>query len=138
MEEQGAWVEGQSPLRAVMLARLEMLQESVCLSREQLISLAVPLCSAPDAEDHPEWGSPLVLLLAEIWHAHLGQKCFSGRQLQQLGQGCPTCSTGGAPPHTSHKRVLQMIQKLSSLLGWLALGLAPQQLSSGKGKLQST
>lgn len=142
MEEQGAWVEGQSPLRAVMLARLEMLQESVCLSREQLMSLAVPLCSAPDAEDHPEWGSPLVLLLAQTWHAHLGQKCFSGRQLQQLGQGCPTWSTGGAPPAPHLPQTCSPNdQKLSSLLGWLALGLPPccsQQLSSGKGKLQST
>ena len=92
-------MEGQSPLRAAMLAHLELLEESVRLAWEQLISLAVPLCSAPDAGDHPEWGSPLVLLLAETWHAHLGQKCFSGRQLQQLGQGCPTWSTGGAPHH---------------------------------------
>lgn len=50
---------------------LEMLEGSVCIGWEQLVRLLVALCSAPDTGDHPG-GIPLLLLLAETRHAHLG------------------------------------------------------------------
>lgn len=100
---------------------------------EQLGRLAVPLCSDPEAGDHPDRGSLLVLLLAEIW-----PHSWARNALQADSHGSEDMATLPGQGRWHPPVCCLNDPDVLCTPGTAGSGepsLLPTQLSAGKGKL---